>query len=296
MIEKWPVFPYRPRLPHAGEHIKAKEAIPGQGMMTMKDGMVEINGARIYYEIRGSGPPVMLIMGLTGDAGWFDPLAGLLAERFTVITYDRRGNSRSPRPEGWKSTSVKEQADDAAELLSTLGFSPAIVFGNSFGAMILLELIARHPQAVRGAIVHEPPFLSPFYHSHDLVDFWRAKVAKGGTRHALRVFTGMKEDETINGLDSSVMQRAFDNGEVIFSAEMPVIISYKPNLKALKGSKVPICVAAGEETAMYLFCASRWLAAQLCTDLYMFPGGHVGYATQPKEFAKALLPILQKFL
>ncbi len=263
-------------------------------MTTKKDGLVEINGARIYYEIRGSGPPLLLIMGLTGDAGWVEPLAGLLAERFTVITYDRRGNSRSPRPEGWVSTSAAEQADDAAGLLSSLGFSPAIVFGNSFGAMILLELIVRHPKAVRGAIAHEPPFMSPFYQSRDLVDFWKAKVAKGGTRYALGAFTGMRDDVTINGLDPSLIKRAFDNGEVIFSLEVPVIISYRPNLKALKESKVPIRVAAGEETAMYLFCASRWLATQLGTDLYMFPGGHVGYVEHPKEFAAALLPLLQK--
>ena len=262
--------------------------------MTRKDGIVEVNGARIYYEVRGSGPPLLLIMGLTGDAGWFEPLAELIAEKFTVITYDRRGNSRSPRPEGWTATSVAEQADDAAGLLSAMRLGPAIVFGNSFGAMISLELIARHPQAVRGVIVHEPPFLSPFYRSHDLVDFWKAKVAKRGTRHALRVFTGMKDDETVNGLDPSLMQRAFDNGEVIFSLEMPVIISYKPNLKVLKGSKVPIFVAAGEETAMYLYCASRWLATQLRTELHMFPGGHVGYANHPKEFATALLPLLEK--
>jgi pimeloyl-ACP methyl ester carboxylesterase len=263
-------------------------------MMTMKDGLVEVNGAQIYYEVRGSGPPLLLIMGLTGDAGWFEPLAELLAERFTVITYDRRGNSRSPRPEGWTSTSVAEQADDAAGLLSALRLSPAIVFGNSFGAMILLELIARHPRAVRGAIAHEPPLLSLLYHAHDLVAFWKAKVAKGGPRYALTVFTGMKEDEAMYGLDPSVMQRAFDNGEVIFSVEMPVIISYKPNVKALKGSKVPIFVAAGEETAMYLFCASRWLATQLRADLHMLPSGHVGYVDQPKEFATALLPLLEK--
>jgi pimeloyl-ACP methyl ester carboxylesterase len=265
------------------------------GMMTMKDGLVEVNGAQIYYEVRGSGPPLLLIMGLTGDAGWFVPLAELLAERFTVITYDRRGNSRSPRPQSWKSTSVAEQADDAAGLLSALRLSPAIVFGNSFGAMILLELIARHPRAVRGAIAHEPPLLSLLYNAHDLVDFWKAKVAKGGPRDALKVFTGMKEGETINGLDSSLMQRAFDNGEVIFSVEMPMIISYMPNVEALKVSKVPVFVAAGEETAMHLFCASRWLATQLRTDLLMLPGGHVGYADQPKEFATALLPLLEKF-
>jgi hypothetical protein len=66
-------------------------------------------------------------------------------------------------------------------------------------------------------------------------------------------------------------------------------------VEALKGSNVSLFVAAGEETAMYLFCASRWLATQVGTDLHMFPGGHVGYADQPKEFATALLPLLEKF-
>ena len=133
-------------------------------MTTTKHGLAEVNGAQIYYEIRGSGPPLLLIMGLTGDAGWFEPLAELLAKQFTVVTYDRRANSRSPRPEGWTSTSIAEQADDAAGLLSALRLSPAIVFGNSFGAMILLELIIRHPRSVRGAVAHEPPH-SPTRHS-----------------------------------------------------------------------------------------------------------------------------------
>ena len=66
-------------------------------------------------------------------------------------------------------------------------------------------------------------------------------------------------------------------------------------LSIYAGSYVPILVAAGEETAMYLYSASRWLATQLSTDLHMLPGGHVGFAAQPKEFASALLPLLEKF-
>jgi len=263
-------------------------------MTTMKHGLAEVNGAQIYYEIRGSGPPLLLIMGLTGDAGWFEPLAELLAEQFTVVTYDRRANSRSPRPDGWTSTSIAEQADDAAGLLSTLRLGPAIVFGNSFGAMILLELIVRHPRSVRGAVAHEPPLMPLLYQAHDLADFWKAKVAKGGPLNALREFTEMKEDGAIKGLDPSMMRRAFDNADVIFSVEMPVIISYKPNTEALGESKVPIMVAAGEETAMHLFCASKWLATQLKTDLHMLPSGHVGYVDQPREFATALLSLVEK--
>ncbi len=86
---------------------------------------VTVNGAELYHEARGAGPPVLLIMGATGDGGHFDKLADVLADEFTVITYDRRGNGRSPVPAGWQTTSAEEQADDAAALLDALGVGPA---------------------------------------------------------------------------------------------------------------------------------------------------------------------------
>ena len=95
-------------------------------------------------------------MGATGDGGHFDKLADVLADEFTVITYDRRGNGRSPVPAGWQTTSAEEQADDAAALLDALGVGPAAVFGTSSGGSFALWLLVRHPEAVRGAILHEP--------------------------------------------------------------------------------------------------------------------------------------------
>jgi len=117
---------------------------------------VTVNGAELYYEIRGTGPPLLLIMGATGDGGHFDELAGLLADEFTVITYDRRGNGRSPVPAGWRTTSAEEQADDAAALLDALETGPAAVFGTSSGGTFALCLLVRHAENVRGAILHEP--------------------------------------------------------------------------------------------------------------------------------------------
>ena len=89
-----------------------------------------VNGTELYHEVRGTGPPVLLIMGATGDGGHFDALAALLADEFTVITYDRRGNGRSRVPAGWQTTSPEEQAEDAAALLETLAVGPAAVFGD----------------------------------------------------------------------------------------------------------------------------------------------------------------------
>jgi pimeloyl-ACP methyl ester carboxylesterase len=117
---------------------------------------VAVNETELYYEIRGTGPPVLLIMGATGDGGHFDQLADLLADEFTVVSYDRRGNGRSPVPDGWETTSPEEQADDAAALLDALGTGPAAVFGTSAGGVYALCLMVRHPGSVRGAILHDP--------------------------------------------------------------------------------------------------------------------------------------------
>jgi pimeloyl-ACP methyl ester carboxylesterase len=117
---------------------------------------VQANGTVLHAETRGHGPAVLLVAGAGGDAAELAGLAAALADAFTVITYDRRGNSRSPRPADWVATSLAEQADDAA-LLAALGHSPAVVVGTSAGGSIALELALRHPTAVRAAIVHEPP-------------------------------------------------------------------------------------------------------------------------------------------
>jgi len=95
---------------------------------------IEVNGIRIYYEKRGRGPAVLFVSGASGDAGHWTTVADILADTYTVITYDRRGNSRSPRPPGWTSTTIGEQADDAAALLRGLDLVPAIVVGTSAAA------------------------------------------------------------------------------------------------------------------------------------------------------------------
>src|SRR4029453_8645875 len=92
---------------------------------------VQANGTVLHAETRGHGPAVLLVAGAGGDGARLAGLAAALADEFTVTTYDRRGNSRCPRPADWTQTSLAEQADDAAALLAALGHSPAVVVGTS---------------------------------------------------------------------------------------------------------------------------------------------------------------------
>lgn len=100
--------------------------------------VAKVNDCRLFYEVYGSGPPLLLAPGLPQiSSDWF-PFADALAERFTVVVYDNRGSGRSEEPEGWYSISL--MAADAAGLLDHLKVERAHVFGTSMGGMIAQEL------------------------------------------------------------------------------------------------------------------------------------------------------------
>jgi pimeloyl-ACP methyl ester carboxylesterase len=121
-------------------------------------GSVDVNGVRLYYELHGSGEPLVLVHGSWGDArSWRFVVPGL-AESFRVAVYDRRGHSRSERPD--THGSVDEDGDDLAALLGALDLAPCHVVTNSYGGNIALRLATRRPQIFRSLTCHEPPLWS----------------------------------------------------------------------------------------------------------------------------------------
>src|SRR5215217_3352322 len=99
----------------------------------MKADMLHVPGATLYYETRGSGPVLLLIAGGGTDAGVFEGLAHFLAADYTVVSYDPRGNSRSPLDEPPEDQQIEVHSDDARLLLETVANDPAAVFGTSSG-------------------------------------------------------------------------------------------------------------------------------------------------------------------
>ncbi|MGW4896446.1 alpha/beta fold hydrolase [Kitasatospora sp. NPDC004240] len=116
---------------------------------------IRANGVSLYYESRGAGPGVVLVHGSWDDGDSWARVVPGLAERATVVTYDRRGHSRSEDP--LTQGSVHEDAADLAALIEGLGLAPAFVCGNSYGALIALRLASVRPELLRGLAVHEPP-------------------------------------------------------------------------------------------------------------------------------------------
>jgi len=112
---------------------------------------VDANGASIYWEERGHGEPLLLIMGLGVTLEGWSRLGPALAERYRTILFDNRGTGRSAVPPG--PYAIETMAADAAAVLDAAGVDRAHVFGISMGGMIAQELALRSPSRVRSLIL-----------------------------------------------------------------------------------------------------------------------------------------------
>lgn len=116
-----------------------------------------INGVELYYELSGQGDPLVLVHGSWTDHTSWRFVVDELAETYRVLTYDRRGHSRSERSR--EPGTRRTDEDDLAALIDALDLAPAHLVGNSFGATLALALAARQPALTRTVLAHEPPLL-----------------------------------------------------------------------------------------------------------------------------------------
>jgi 3-oxoadipate enol-lactonase len=114
--------------------------------------MVKSGDLTMEYYIEGSGPPLLMIMGLGGQASsWGEPVLQGLQERFTTIRFSNRGTGATDKPSG--GYTVPQMAEDAAALMDAIGLEQAHVFGISMGGMISQELVLNHPEKVQGLVL-----------------------------------------------------------------------------------------------------------------------------------------------
>jgi len=266
----------------------------------METAMLDVPGARLYHEIRGSGPVLLLIPGGPMDAGGFSALAAQLEDRYTVVTFDCRGNSRSPHDGAVEELTVELFAEDARRLIEAVASEPSRVLGSSGGALYSLELVARHPEAVRALVAHEPPVSTLLPDA----DRWRAlnleigEVSRtGGTFAAIQRFgeeTGLgggapPEDPTPEEQEAGA--RMLGNLDLFAGQLIPVVGNYEPDVEALRAGGTPIAIGVGEASTEDQVPArsARALAAELGIEPVPFPGDHGGFSSHPEEFAATLV-------
>ena len=101
------------------------------------------DGAELYYEKHGNGPPLFLVPGLGGDGRFWDANVAALAQQFTVVVHDHRGTARSTLSR--ITYSVAQMADDALQLIDALGYDSVYWCGHSTGGAMGQVLAIEHP-------------------------------------------------------------------------------------------------------------------------------------------------------
>jgi len=257
--------------------------------------LLEVPGARLYYEVQGAGPVVVLVghpMGVSGFAG----IARLLSEDHTVVSCDPRGFARSAIQDPDQDAEPDLLADDVGRVLEAVGGGPAHVFGSSGGAVTGLALVARHPGQVRTLVAHEPPLalLLPDAEQararfQEIYDTYRDQGI-GPAWQRFAAFTGLAAPPQDGDAapappspDEVATSRRF------FAHGLLPITLYQPDFPALQAAPGRV-MAAGGTTSVgeFPWRTAAALADRLGTPLVAFPGGHAGFASHPVEFAAIL--------
>jgi pimeloyl-ACP methyl ester carboxylesterase len=264
--------------------------------------ILDVPGARLYYETHGSGPLFVMIPGASGTADPFRAVAGHLAAQYTVARYDRRGFSRS-RLDGPPDDDRRlgTDADDVRRLIEHLGDGPATVFGTSSGAVVALEVLARHPAAVRTLIAFEPCAVRQLPEGRQWLDFFgeiydlyrNAGAGPALARFREQAFAAYDRPVMAHATERHIAEHGDANTVLWFEHELRQYPAANLDIDALTAHADRMLLAVGRESRGYPCYEVTWeLGRKLGRDVAELPGGHLGCMTHSVEFATQLVRAL----
>jgi len=252
-------------------------------------------GVRIYWEEAGTGPPLLLIMGLGYSHEMWHRTTPLVSKHFRTILVDNRGVGRSDVPPG--PYPIATMAADAAAVLDAAGVESADVYGISMGGMIAQEFALQYPQRVRRLILGCTACGGP-----------KAVRAEPEVNQVLMMRGNMTMDEAIEAAlpyiyDADTPRPRVDQDLAIRRATYPKPEAYAAQLQGILAwesysrlgqIKAPTLVVHGETDRLVPPGNGRLIAESIAgSKLVMIPhASHIYMTDQPEASHKAVLDFL----
>lgn len=287
---------------------------------------LDLPGAQLYYEVRGSGP-LLLVIGQPMTSPSFAPLADLLAEDHTVVTYDPHGLGLSSVDDPSLEVTPEVQAADLAHLVDAVGGGPADVFASSGGAVAALAFAAQHPDHVRTLVAHEPPVtdllpdavqvraavddIEEAYRQYGSGAAWgkfvslvvhAGPVPESGVPEAACPPQGQESADVPDGGGPQVdgdqappepTAKAVADDELFFLRMLKPFTRYQPVVDALRTGEPRVIVSVGEDSPGEVAQRSATaLAERLGQQPALFPGDHGGFMADPAGFARRIRELI----
>ncbi|MFF1547594.1 alpha/beta fold hydrolase [Streptomyces sp. NPDC058291] len=257
----------------------------------MDNKTVSRDGTELAYESAGQGPAVILVSGAMSTGGTMAPLAGLLADRFTVLRYDRRGRGESGDTAPY---AVGREVEDLAALIDAAGAETAALYGVSSGGALALEAAAAGLPVSRVA-VYETPFALDEDDARGRAEY-TANLTKALARDrrgdAVELFlrlTGLAE-EMIQGARRSPMWAGMEAIAPTLAYDDAVMGDGRVPGERLASVGVPVLAVAGEASPPWLREAVRAVAEAVPDGAYRTLEGQT-HMVDPSVLA----PVLAEF-
>jgi pimeloyl-ACP methyl ester carboxylesterase len=246
---------------------------------------IDREGIEIYYEVHGSGPPILLTHGFGSTSAMWQGQIAVLSKRHKLVLWDMRGHGRSGYPRDPAAYSEAQTVADMAALLDAVDVPSAIIGGLSLGGYMSLAFCHAHPKRVRALLIIDT---GPGFKKHDAREAWNRRAQTTADRldreglDALRSFSRERSDALHR--DASGLAHA---ARGMLTQRDARVIELLPDIK------VPSLVVCGADDAPFL-AASDYMAAKIPgADKVIIPAaGHAVNIDQPQAFVDAVLPFL----
>lgn len=269
--------------------------------METRTGFAAVNDGRLYYEIAGTGPEVVLIhSGITDCRSW-NPQFGEFATRFRVLRYDLRGYGQSDVPRASYST-----VDDLGRLMDAVGFDRAALVGVSVGGATALDFTLAFPDRVTALVLVDssvsgrpwsPQMRATF---QELDSRYEAGGLDALVEAELELWlygkgrTAADVDAKVRDQVAAMNRHAFERNPEDVHPDMPD----PPAAGRLGEVRVPTLVLVGDRDVDDVQAAARQLAAEIpgAQLAVMADVAHVPNMEKPEEFNRLVLDFLQSRL
>src|ERR1700675_3699798 len=212
------------------------------------------NGVNIYYEVHGSGPPLLLTHGYSSTSGMWQGQIEALSKHHKLVLWDMRGHGQSDYPDGPAPYSEALTVGDIPALLDEVGAKKAIIGGLSLGGYMSLAFYRAHPDRVRALLIIDT---GPGFKKDDAREAWNKRAHETGDRferEGLAVLqSGSRERSTVSHRDATGLARAARG--MLTQRDARVI-------ESLPDIKVPSLVVVGADDTPFL-AASDYMAAKI---------------------------------
>ena len=188
-----------------------------------------VNGLDLYYEVCGTGQPLILLHGGLGVIGMFEQLLPGLAETRQVIAVELQAHGHTADIE--RPLSFESMADDIAALIKYLGLDGADILGYSLGGGVALQAAIRHPEVVRKLVIVSAPDKSDGWYPENRAGMasMNAEAAKtwiGSPMHQAYISVAPKPEDWTALADKlgQLLRQDYDWADAVATIKAPIMI------------------------------------------------------------------------